>query len=116
MSRPRFHPKNFREVLNQIPPTFALICGLRAHTEADLAGRAGWSMQKFSWVSRQKSFDLLTVKEADTFLSACGITPSNAWQHAWFLRRTLTKSARPLRHLRRMPTKEQERLAMHLYP
>jgi hypothetical protein len=81
-------------------------------TQEELAQRTGWDRKKVERFCGLTTWGEVTVRDADLFRQACGITRSNLRYHRWYLKRTqdLTRTVTGLTPARKRPVSAQRRL------
>lgn len=93
------------EMLGAFPPQIIRLLaregkgrGAKRLTHHDIAKRSGLSYEKVRDLSLLKSWDRVSIGDADAFMRGCGVTLRNLWRHRYFLRRSLDprKTVSPL--------------------
>lgn len=74
---------------------------------SDIAKASGLTIGQVSWISRQKSWDGITVGDASRFMLACGVTLRNHHRHLAYIR-TTAKASWPMAHLHKLPWKSRK--------
>jgi len=75
----------------------------------DISKRSGLSIQRVSWISKQKNWDEIKIREAFLFREGCGVMMWNESKQLAYLRRT-RKAKRSLAHLDALSNREKKRL------
>ena len=77
--------------------------GAKRLTHQDVAKRSGLSYEKVRDLSLLKSWDRVSIGDADSFMRGCGVTLRNLWRQRYFLRRSLDprKTSNPLSFTKR---------------
>ncbi len=77
--------------------------GAKRLTHEDIAKRSGISYEKVRDIAALKSWDKVSIADADAFMRGCGVTLRNLWRHRYFLRRSLDprKTVSPLSFTKR---------------
>ena len=63
--------------------------GAKRLTHEDIAKLSGLSYEKVRDIAALKSWDKVSIADADAFMRGCGVTLRNLWRHRYFLRRSL---------------------------
>ncbi len=63
--------------------------GAKRLTHEDIAKLSGLSYEKVRDIAALKSWNKVSIADADAFMRGCGVTLRNLWRHRYFLRRSL---------------------------
>jgi hypothetical protein len=106
--------KSILDYLDRIPP---FMCRLIARkdggipmTTQEIVERSGLNVKTVNRLSKSRTFAEVTVRAADAFRVACGITPRNHAEQLRYIRAT-SKSGKPLRHVDKLPRRTKRLLA-----
>lgn len=92
---------NYLERLNSIPPPICRLIAVERYNGPlqrpkrpyrmmrmiDIAAKGGLTLQRASWVAKQKTFNRVPVEDAERFRLGCGIRPENEWYVLQFVKR-----------------------------
>ena len=101
------------ESLDRLPP---YVCRLIARTKGrplttpEISERSGIPVRRVAYISKQRSWLDIPVREVVAFRAACGVTESNTFRHIEYLKRTRF-AKKPLRHLDKLPRWQKAKLA-----
>ena len=93
------------QMLSAFPPQIIRLLAREGKGRAEseglkqaIAKRSGLSYEKVRDLSLLKSWDKVSIGDADAFMRGCGVTLRNLWRHRYFLRRSLDprKTVSPL--------------------
>lgn len=102
--------------LDRLPPAVVRILAKhngRLMTDAQLMAKTGWGLRRVRTVAGKGSWASVTVKDADTFLRACGLSWSAQRKQRWLLQLAINGTGlHSMRHIRFTDSKSM--VAQHL--